>query len=90
MESFPNYDNWLERPYQDACARADREDYLREHATYTTDCCGQDVDYESVNEDGPTPTGLCRACHERSTLNVEFPDLDGDDGAEYGGDGRDD
>ena len=42
-DPFVGYDSWLERPYQDECAKADEAEWTDEHTTFTSDCCGVPV-----------------------------------------------
>ena len=52
-DPFANYDSWLERPYQDMYEAADHQEYIDEHTTYESECCGEEVDKEEAEEKYP-------------------------------------
>lgn len=74
---FANYDAWLEQPYQDAADADARAEYIAEHSTYTSCCCGVELEPEDARNARPDADGmvglLCPKCHEWSEFNTHEP-----------------
>jgi hypothetical protein len=84
-DPFTNYDSWLEQPYQDAYEAADRAEWVREHSTYATACCGAEVEYADVTVavGGACSIAACPTCGQPATLMQEEPDMDDGDTGQY-------
>ena len=83
-----NYDSWLEQPYQDMYAEADRmeryQEWVAENSTYETSCCGVEIKFLDVDFDSkgnPTPVH-CVECGEMAELYAT-PPVEYDAGDEY-------
>jgi hypothetical protein len=84
-DPFANYDSWLEQPYQDAYAEADRAEWIAENSTYETDCCGVDIPYDDISFDvkGNPMSLTCSACGEVAGVDVTEPSEDDDYDDDY-------
>ena len=50
-DPWAGYDSWLERPYQDDAKRQEELEWIDEHSTFETQCCGVDVtEVEDIRE----------------------------------------
>jgi hypothetical protein len=79
-DPFANYDAWLEEPYQEMYAKAERAEWIEENSTYETDCCGIEVSYADVQfTDGEPSSVRCAECGEVAGLDVTPPDEGSDD-----------
>jgi hypothetical protein len=76
-DPFANYDSWLEKPYQDMYANEDRNIWIAENTTYTTQCCDTDVtavlEYDSNGN--PPKSYHCVECDQTEPLNENAPEL---------------
>jgi len=73
--AFVGYDAWLERPYQDDCDRAAREEWLDENTTFTTDCCGEEVDADIAwfVKGNKGEIVVCLKCQNTTTFTAHVP-----------------
>lgn len=88
-DPFANYDRWLEQPYQDMYADAEREEarqlWIEENSTYETDCCGVEIPYDDISfgADGKVSPIKCPTCGEIAGVDIFEASLDDYDVDDY-------
>lgn len=83
-DPFVNYDQWLERPYQDQCDREAYAEWQSENTTAECGSCGHSfgppdevvltlVEGETIR---PFHTAMCPVCKEECEVNIIVPEQD--------------
>lgn len=80
-DPFANYDQWLERPYQEQYDREAYEEWQSENTTAECGMCGHNFGHPdevvlTLVEDGTIKyhTTMCPVCKEECEVNIIIPE----------------